>query len=154
MRQQLVQDEWMHEHQTNWGIYCHLEIYKEVAQLVVSVVQETCLLQCEWVVLSLCFSWNFFFSSYMSSDKLFLTQLRSAIWPAILTTQAYQTVSIIDNYTPLMFWVRRHVFTSTNWNSEDLLRLCSPAPLTEAKLVQLRQNICWNPELEKQTSPK
>lgn len=40
-----MQDEWMHEHQTNWEIYCHLEIYMEAAQQVASVVQETHLLQ-------------------------------------------------------------------------------------------------------------
>lgn len=29
-----MQDEWMHEHQTNWEIYCHVDMYMEAVQQV------------------------------------------------------------------------------------------------------------------------
>lgn len=76
-----MQDEWLHEHQTNWEIYCHLEIYMKAAQQVAGVVQETHLLQLRLHVNGLFFSYispeiSFF---YLSSSKLFPNGLSSAI---------------------------------------------------------------------------
>lgn len=141
----------MHEHQTNWEIYCHLEIYMEAAQTIAGIVQETHLLELRLHVNGLFFSHISPETSFfcLSSGKLFPNGLNSAIWPA-LKTQANQKALIIDNYSSLILW---DVFTSTNYNSH-LLRLCSPAALTEAKLVQLDSNDVFASGLEKQTSPK
>lgn len=72
-----MQDEWTHEHQTTWEIYCHLDMYMEAAQQVcprdTSSATQTA---CEWLALLLYFSSNFFF---LSSGKLFLNELNSAI---------------------------------------------------------------------------
>ena len=63
-----MQDEWTHEHQTNWEIYCHLEIYMETAQQVACVVQETHLLQLRRNMIALIFNisseTSFFYLSY------------------------------------------------------------------------------------------
>lgn len=76
-----MQDERMHEHQTNWEIYCHLEIYMEAVQQVASAVQETHLLQLRLQADGLFFSYispeTSFFN--LSSGKLFLNGLNSAI---------------------------------------------------------------------------
>lgn len=114
---------------TNWEIYCHLEIYMETAQQRAGVVQETHLLQLRLHV-------NDLFFSYISPETSF----------------SHLTSGILFLSGLHWYFESKDVFTSKNYDSY-FLRLCSPATLTEAKLVQLDSNDVFAPGLEKQASP-